>query len=52
MICDRLAKMRAFLSSGFELQEGEDEMDDIERICAEIPYWTKPCEFCKEKWLK
>ncbi len=52
LICDRLAKMRAFLSSGFDLQEGEDEMDDIERVCVKIPYWTKPGEFYKEKWLK
>lgn len=52
LICERLAKIRTYISSEFDLREGEDEMDDIERACEKIKYWTKPGEFCQDKWLK
>jgi len=52
LICERLAKIRTYLSSQFDLSEGEDEMDAIERACEKINYWTKPGEFFKEKWLE
>ena len=51
-ICERLAKIRTYLSSEFDLSEGEDEMDDIERACEKIKYWTKPGDFFQEKWLE
>lgn len=35
----------------FDLSVGEDEMDDIERICEDIPYWRKPGDSCKEIWV-
>ncbi len=52
LICDRLAKIRTYLSSEFDLSEGEDEMDDIERACEKINYWTKPGDFFQEEWLE
>ena len=52
LICERLAKMRTFLVSKFDLNEGEDEMDDIERACENIQHWTKPGGFSQEKWMK
>lgn len=52
LICDRLAAIRTFLVSGFDLKEGEDDMDDVERTCQEIPYWTKPGDQCQEIWIK
>ena len=27
-------------------------MDDIERACQDIPYWTKPGDYTKQKWLE
>ena len=52
LICERLAKMRTFLVSKFDLSEGVDEMDDVERACENIQYWTKPGESSQEKWMK
>lgn len=52
LICDRLAKMRTYLSSEFDLGEGEDGMDDIERVCENVHYWTEPGDFSQEKMLK
>lgn len=52
LICDRLAEIRTYLSSKFDLSLGKDEMDDIERACANVQYWTKPGEFLQKKWLK
>lgn len=52
LICERLAKIRTYLSSEFDLSEGEDEMDDIERACEKIKYWTKPGEVFQERWLE
>lgn len=52
LICDRLAKIRAYLSSEFDLSLGEDEMDDVERVCTNIQYWTKPGEIFQKKWLE
>ena len=51
-ICDRLAKIRTYLSSEFDLEQGKDEMDDIERACENVHYWEKPGDFFHEKWLK
>ena len=48
----RLANIRAILTQKFNLQEGEDELDDIERICEQIPYWHKPDDYCDEIWIK
>ena len=48
----RLANIRAILTQKFNLQEGEDELDDIERICEQIPYWHKPGDYCDEIWIK
>ena len=51
-VCSRLAKIRAILTQKFDLQEGEDGLDDIERICEHIPYWHKPGDYCDEIWIK
>ena len=48
----RLANIRAILTQKFNLQEGEDELDDIERICEQIPYWHKPGDYCDEIWAE
>ncbi len=48
----RLANIRAILTQKFNLQEGEDELDDIERICVQIPYWHKPGDYCDEIWAE
>lgn len=50
-VCGRLAKIRKTLSEEFDLEIGEDEMDDIERACEDIPYWRKPGDYTTEKWL-
>lgn len=39
LVCDRLAKIRTFLSAGFDDTLGDDEMDDIERACENLPLW-------------
>ena len=51
LVCDRLAGIRARLSEGLDLSLGEDDMDDLERACSDIPYWNKPGDFSKERWL-
>ena len=48
----RLANIRAILTQKFNLQEGEDELDDIERICEQIPYWHKLGDYCDEIWAE
>ncbi len=52
LICDRLAKIRKCLCKGFDLRVGEDEMDDVERACSGISYWTKPGQYSEEQWIK
>lgn len=51
LICSRLAKMRRVLEAGFDLQLGEDGMDDLERICEDIPYWSKPGDYTEDLWI-
>lgn len=43
-VCDRLAAIRRTLSEGFDHSLGADDMDDIERACADTVYWQKPKE--------
>ncbi len=50
-VCSRLASIRKILSRKFDDELGDDEMDDIERACQDIPYWTKPGDYTKQKWL-
>ena len=40
MMCDRLAAIRAKLSEAFDSYLGEDDMDDLERACMDIDYWS------------
>lgn len=51
-VCDRLAKIRTFLSKQYDLSVGEDEMDDVERACERVRYWTAHGETSMERWLK
>lgn len=41
-VTQRLATARALLSAGFDGTLGEDNMDDLERACENIQYWTIP----------
>lgn len=41
-VCDRLANIRRILTEQVDTAVGDDDMDDIERICQDIPYWRKP----------
>lgn len=52
LVCNRLAKIRGVLTEQFDLELGSDEMDDLERICEDIPYWSKPGDFSKDIWIK
>ena len=51
LVCSRLAKMRRVLENGFDLQLSKDVMDDLERICEDIPYWSKPGDYTEELWI-
>ena len=42
IVCDRLAAIRGCLTKNINLDEGEDGLDDIERACENIEYWSKP----------
>lgn len=48
----RWVKIRTILTVELDLEVGEDEMDDLERICEDIPYWRKPDDYCTEEWLR
>lgn len=37
----RLARMRGVLSRPFSSEPGEDDMDDLERLMKDVPYWTE-----------
>lgn len=50
-ICDRLATIRAKLSEGFDSSLGEDDMNDLERACMDIDYWSKPGDRNKQRWV-
>ena len=41
-ICSRLAKVRSILSSTFDDELDNDQMDDIERAVQDLKYWRKP----------
>lgn len=51
-VCNRLAAIRTILLEPFDLSLGKDEMDDVERICEDTPYWSKPGDSCKEIWTE
>lgn len=51
-VCSRLANIRSSLTRKFNREEGDDGLDDIERICEQIPYWKKPGDYCNEFWIK
>jgi len=42
LIFDRLNKVRAILSSPFNSELGDDDMDDIERAIETVKFWSKP----------
>lgn len=52
LVCHRLAVIRGVLSEPFDSEVGDDEMDDLERVCEDIPYWSKPGDFSTEMWIK
>jgi hypothetical protein len=50
-ICERLAHIRSKLTEGFDLTLGDDDMDDLERACRNINYWSKPGDSSNEFWV-
>ena len=50
-ICERLAHIRSKLIEGFDLTLGDDDMDDLERACRNINYWSKPGDSSNEFWV-
>lgn len=52
LVCTRLALIRRVLTEQFDLEEGVDGLDDIERACENIIYWSKPGDFSSEIWIK
>ena len=40
-VCERLAHIRCKLTEAFDRTLGDDDMDDIERACCNIKYWSK-----------
>ena len=51
MMCDRLAAIRAKLSEAFDSYLGDDDMDDLERACMDIDYWSSPGDRNKQRWV-
>ena len=51
LVSDRLSKIRMKLTSGFNLEPGDDEMDDLEREFENLEHWHKPGDYSKEFWL-
>lgn len=45
-------KIRTILTVELDLEVVEDEMDDLEHICEDIPYWRNPGDYCTEEWLR
>jgi hypothetical protein len=39
-VTQRLAKVRHILSSQFDDELGDDDMDDIERAMVDLKYWS------------
>ncbi len=52
LVCNRLANIRSVLCQQFDLSLGNDEMDDIERACEKLPYWSNIGDSSTEMWLK
>lgn len=52
LVCDRLARIRKVLIEKFDLREGDDGLDDIERACEDIVYWSKPGDYSGKFWIK
>lgn len=52
LVCTRLALIRKVLTEQFDLEEGDDGLDDIERACEHITYWSKPGDFSNEIWIE
>lgn len=52
LVCTRLALVRKVLTEKFDLEEGDDGLDDIERACEDITYWSKPGDFSSDIWIK
>ena len=50
-ICERLAHIRSKLTEGFDLTLGDDDMDDLERACQYIDYWSKLGDSSDELWI-
>ena len=50
-ICERLANIRSKLTEGFDLTIGDDDMDDLERACQDIDYWSNPGDSSNEFWV-
>lgn len=50
-ICERLAHIRSKLTEGFNLTLGDDDMDDLERACQDINYWSKPGDSSDDFWV-
>jgi hypothetical protein len=48
-VTSRLATARKLLSVCFDLTLGEDDMDDLERECESIDYWSGPGSSPSEK---
>lgn len=51
LICNRLASIRTKLSESFDLETGDDDMDDIERALSNIEIWSKPGDYLKQFWV-
>ncbi len=51
LVCTRLALIRRVLTEQFDLEVGDDGLDDIERACEDIMYWSKPGDFSNEIWI-
>ena len=52
LVCNRLALIRKVLTEQFDLTEGDDGLDDVERACEDIMYWSKPGDYSNETWIK
>lgn len=50
-ICDRLAAIRAFLTTYLYSSCSEEEIEQFEDICENLPKWEKPGDYCKKRWL-
>lgn len=52
LVCNRLALIRRVLTEQFDLKVGDDGLDDVERACEDIMYWSKPGDYSNETWIK